>query len=354
MKKQILLLFVLLIFGLKVHSQTGQFAVVKPNGMSQVFSTWASAYAGAVDGDFIYLPGIEISGTITIDKQLHIYGAGHHPDSTTATGETVMTGPLNILGHASNGSIEGIKINSATVVGGNYKLNAYTIKRCFFKGISFSSSTSDSLPENILVTESIITYAPTGSTGFSGGNSDNNLFTKNIFYYYLTNFKYSTFKNNIFLSSNPANNIFVLNNITHCNIDNNIFIVSDPSSFSAGNCYNTYVNNLKITNPDFLGSELCPASQANNVFVPNIDDIFITLIGVGHSYNYVNDYHLKPTCPGVGAGTDGTDVGIYGTINPTVEGWIPSNPHIFFKQVDPETGPDGKLHIQVGVRANNN
>ena len=60
MKKPILLLYVFISFLSSAHSQAGQFAVVKPNGTTQVYTSWTSAYAGAVEGDYIYLPGIEI------------------------------------------------------------------------------------------------------------------------------------------------------------------------------------------------------------------------------------------------------------------------------------------------------
>ena len=149
---------------------------------------------------------------------------------------------------------------------------------------------------------------------------------------------------------------FILNqSVTNTLFQNNIFVVSQPINTSGNSniCYNSYHNNLKIGSSDFIENPTCPnQGESDNLAVPDIDSIFIAYPNNG--FNYTNNYHLKPTCPGVGAGTDGTDLGIYGTNNPTPEGWIPSNPHIYFKQVDSETGPDGKLHIQVGVRANNN
>ncbi len=348
MKKPILLLFISTIFIFNVHSQADQFAVVKPNGSTQVYASWAAAYGGAANGDYMYLPGATISGTITIDKKLFIYGTGHDPDSATATGRTIFSS-INILDGASGGSIEGIQAG-AIYLGSANKLHDYAIKRSYILAyLQFTSTTYDSLPEYVTISESVVGWI---SNVFADDNISvsNCIFFKNIFTKYISRFKNSTFKNNVFIPYELPNNTYVCNYITFTLFENNIFTVANPTIYS--DCNNIYLNNLKCENNIFYGDQNCPASQEGNLSEPSVGDIFISYTGTG--FKYTDNYHLKPSCIGVGAGTDGTDVGIYGTINPTIEGWIPSNPHIYFKQVDPETGPDGKLHIQVGVRANNN
>lgn len=349
MKKPILLLYIAVAFILNVQSQPGQFAVVKPNGTTQVFASWTSAYAGAVDGDYIYLPGVTISDPVMINKKLFIYGAGHHPDSTTATSRTIFSSTILIQSEATGGLLEGIKA-SIIILGGANKLSNYTIKRCNTYWLDFDSPNTDSLPDYISVSESIVNTMLGNNSGNNALKPKYSTFYKNIFISHVKYFQLCTFKNNIFLNYQTSG--APCQSLISSAFENNIFLSSDPTPSGYQNCSNIYLNNLKISNPVFPSSESCPSSQENNLSVPSENDIFITYAAQGFHYDY--NYHLKPTCPGVGAGTDGTDVGIYGTINPTVEGWITSNPHIFFKQVDPETGPDGKLHIQLGVRANNN
>ncbi|MEP7321593.1 MAG: hypothetical protein ABI761_06725 [Saprospiraceae bacterium] len=355
MKIKTLLLITMTFLPICMKAQAPQIAVVRPDGTTFIRTTWDSAYAVAQNGDFIYLPGAQINlgNSFSISKRLQIYGAGHFPDSTSATMQTLLTGSLTILGEASGGSIEGVKVDNVTTLGGPTKLRNYTIKRCYFKGLFFTSPLGqDSLPENILITESIITHF-NASSGLTGGGADNNLFIKNIISTYVWSFQYCTFKNNIFLwpyYQQYEPNIF--NYVSHSLVENNIFLNPVPAPLSAQNCYNIYLNNLKLTNSNYESSETCPASAQDNISVPASNNIFISYDG-NYGIIYGNNFHLAPGCPGIGAGNDGTDVGIYGTNNPTPDGWLPSNPHIFFKQVDGETGSDGKLHIKVGVRTNN-
>ncbi|MEP7321594.1 MAG: hypothetical protein ABI761_06730 [Saprospiraceae bacterium] len=323
-------------------SQNPQFADVKPNGITQVFTSWPTAYAAAVNGDFIYLPGILIPDIMTVNKKLFIFGSGLHPDSCSASGRTKVD-ILKILGGAGGGTIEGIQVNQATYLGSTEsgyttKLQNYTLKRCSLGGVVFNSL-PDSLPEFITISESLVSSV----SGAGNPVALNCYFYKNIIFTNIFHLGYCTFKNNIF-----ANGDWVMGDINYTLFENNIFLYPSPFIPSLPNCFNTFLNNLKV---GVANLNSCESTQQGTILVPSVDDIFI-LYNPSNS-TYINNYHLLPGCPGIGAGTDGTDVGIYGTNNPTPVGWIPSNPHIYFKQVDAETGADGKLHIKVGVRTNN-
>jgi hypothetical protein len=63
------------------------------------------------------------------------------------------------------------------------------------------------------------------------------------------------------------------------------------------------------------------------------------------------DYHLKDACSGKNAGTDGTDVGIYGTSVPFKENRLPSIPNFSLKAISPETDATGKLPVNIVVDA---
>lgn len=356
MKKLTVILNFIFFFFYSSKAQNPQFAVVRPDGSTYICPTWDSAYNKALNGDAIYLPGGVIYNQIALNKRLYIYGAGHHPDSSAVTGKTIFTSNLFIYKNASGGSIEGVQVSSVTIFMSDNKINNYLIKRCYLNGLTFSNVPSpviDSLPENVFVVESVLNYATDGSgiPSIKGYNATSNYFTKNIITGQVTNLRNSIFENNDFLRENFAFSV-TCSNITNSTFKNNIFLDPDALAQNSGNCGNTYLNNLKYSYPDFFASSNCPVVlQQANLSVPNISDIFIAYANNGFTYS--NNYQLKPTCTGKNAGTDGTDVGIYGTTNPTPNGWIPGNPHIYFRQIAPQTNNNGQLQIQFKVRTGN-
>lgn len=355
MRKLLLLQIVTILFS-ELFAQSPQFAVVRPDGTTFICPTWDSAYNKSVNGDYIYLPGgtFLTSSEFTISKKLFIYGAGHHPDSTLTTGITTFLQPIRLVKGADQGSIEGINFINAVYFGtgitGNNKANVqfYTIKRCFITSLYFTASVIvtnvDSLPSNILVTENVLS---TSFPSSSNVRAINNQFTKNIISGALTMFEGCNFSNNVFLLTGGTGQ--PLNEIRNSTFSNNIFC----TGASVQSCSNTFNNNLKVNPPTFLsGCSPGDGSQFNTIVVSAVSDIFLSYTA-GAPFSYSADFRLKPTCPGVNAGTDGTDVGIYGTTSPTSIGWVPSNPHIYFKSVAPQTNSSGQLPIQFKVRTTN-
>ncbi|MDR0506901.1 MAG: hypothetical protein LBH32_08835, partial [Dysgonamonadaceae bacterium] len=86
----------------------------------------------------------------------------------------------------------------------------------------------------------------------------------------------------------------------------------------------------------------------------HIDEI----INQSYANTFVNgdsyDYHLQPTSAGKNAGTDGTDVGIYGTAFPFKESKLPSIPHFTVKNISTETNAEGKLPVYIKIEAQDN
>ena len=70
-----------------------------------------------------------------------------------------------------------------------------------------------------------------------------------------------------------------------------------------------------------------------------------------NAFSWEKDYSLPPTSPGHNGGTDGTDIGIFGGDTP----WnvIPSNPHIYFKNISGATNAAGDLPVEIKVRSGN-
>ncbi len=71
----------------------------------------------------------------------------------------------------------------------------------------------------------------------------------------------------------------------------------------------------------------------------------------GGAFLYEHDYHLTQDAIDAITGTDGTQVGIYGTNDPSKEYGIPPTPSIEYINVSPSTQPDGKLKIEATVKA---
>ncbi|MEL7147634.1 MAG: hypothetical protein AAFO69_14760, partial [Bacteroidota bacterium] len=88
-----------------------------------------------------------------------------------------------------------------------------------------------------------------------------------------------------------------------CTFTNNLTFGSNSPVFNFAN--NSFGNNLDLTDPEF--------ETATTDFL----------------FEFTDDYRLKSTSPAIGAGSDGTDIGIYGGSDPypisvDVEGFVTS------------------------------
>ena len=129
------------------------------------------------------------------------------------------------------------------------------------------------------------------------------------------------------------------------NYDNNVF----QTGYSHVVTNSNFQNNISVS-PNGSGNLSISTLHLNwdttfiNPGAPDQNNV--------HAFNNKNNYRVRPTSPAKNSGTDGTDRGLFGGTFPWVDGSIPSNPHIYFKKVDAQTGADGKLRIQFKVRTN--
>lgn len=339
------------------NAQAPQFAVVRPNGTTYICPTFDSAYNKAVNGDNIYLPGGNFTLSNPISKSLHIYGAGYNQDSSAVTNITTLLN-LVILNGAENGSIQGVQINSsspqniASVTFGDNQnsplFTNYTIKYCSLtSGIYFLMPSS-----NITVADNFIGYFGNYYSAHSiYGIISNSLISNNIItgiqvYSEAIN-PYLQVNNNIFFYYYTQGNT-LLQLANQSTYQNNIFQM--PVFWASAN--SNFYNNTNGT----------PYGGPGNISSGTISETFdLSFINPGtpippnnnYDYNVHNDYHIKPTSLCKNSGTDATDRGIYGGAFPWKEGSVPSNPHIYFKQVAPQTNNSGQLQIQFKVRTEN-
>lgn len=353
MKRHAILIWMILII-LKNYSITYSQAAIalESGGNTTIYQNLDSAMAHAVDGDIMYLPGGSFTpagGTWVINKRINVYGAGYFPDSSFATGQTILNGNINIRTGADGGLIQGLYVTGNITFGTNNTnnlINGYSISRCLVVGqliLSYDNSNHNPTSSNIYLSENVFRNAVYLS------QVKNLLISKNIFENSVIETDgLVTFRNNIFLYQ--ANN--------HCsghtfyNIKGTLFY---DNIINHAGCYGVYggsfTGNVFYNNMFSVNITFPWAGNLGyfNIVSQNINDIYVS-----HTlqiYNYQNDYHLKPSSPGVGAGSDGTDIGLYGTTQPFKAGGVPQNPHIQTKNIAPTTNSQGQLPINIRVGA---
>ncbi len=327
-----------------VTANSQNLIAVNHNGSSSFYTNIDTAIIKAANGDTIYLPGGVFTLNTSISKELHIYGAGLHPDSAKTTTPTIIIGNINLERGASNGTLEGIYTQNAIYLGAyghsdTTKLNVknYTISRCYLAHItaySFYNSTYGlsfyDKSQYITIAESILT------SGVYMLSSNKNFLISNC----IISFYFSLY------SSEISNCIFT-HNSTSISGDN-VLIKNCIAYGNSGTPSNSVAYNN--VNPPY-GNGYNGTLYLQGNFSANWSDIFVSVpVGAREDY-FKNDYHLKSNFAGKNYGTDGTDVGIYGGPFPWKEGNVPVNPHIYFKDIPQVTDNAGKLPVKIKVKA---
>jgi hypothetical protein len=339
MKKSALIIAVLI--ALMAQGLKGQNLIAVQNGdPPEFFTSLDSAIVHSQNGDTLFIPGGTFNLSTSVNKRIHLIGMGYNIDSANATGTTNAT--ISLLAGASNGSISGMIIGGLTFDG----TNNYVTERCKLQAGFIMNQNS----YNLIFQECIIQ----GSYGSSfDPGASNCMFISNIIegcnpYQRNTSIN-STFKNNIFLYNStcdwgPGWNFPVksMNSV----FENNIFIGWSGCNWTGPSSGSFFNNNLFVIN---WNPSVCSCFGANNLKNQLQADIFINQDG--NSYSSSHDYHLKPTCLGKNAGTDGTDMGIYGGSSPWKDGALPFNPHFQQFNIGATTNPAGNLNVNVKVAA---
>lgn len=302
-------------------------------GAATFYATPQEAYNAAVNGDTMYIPGGNFA-PLFVSKSLTIIGAGHHPDSTAATGRTVLN-YLDLNPGADNSYITGIYFSQRVAASG--AIAGVTISRCYLnQGIAISSNT---LCTNWIITENWIgNYSGGYSLYYSNITSSvaNCYLSNNVIQNSVNNLPASVISNNIFLGG-----FFIANSST---IKNNIF-----SSNVEG-----YVSNSEWLNNMNAGVNGGPSGTGNTGsgnYLLNLAYSSLFAHFTDPNALYPNDLHVVNSGY---TGADGQPVGIYGGAFPWKEGSLPFNPHIRAKSIGATTNPDGTLHINVTVKAQGN
>lgn len=361
MPSKILIIIIFAVLGIK-QSLAQNIIVVQGSSGVSFYTSLGAAVSAAGTGDTIYIPGgsWSISPSLTINKKLHIFGVGHNPDFTIATGYTLLTGDINILSNASGGTISGLKCTGTIRFGttaGNQDVNNFEISRCNLYNLYLGFS-SPSAADNNLFYENL----------FIGGvqdlyNSVNNGFYNNVFYVIKNIGINNLFRNNIFnvsMTENYSDGYFWYGcpasfvNAKGSLFENNIFrgklMSAGGYNDNFSNC--TFYNNLFSLEGDCgPATPTCVGCVDYNSILSQPDLLIFENYPIGQAFQYNLSFQLKSSSLGKNAGTDGTDIGVYGGLYPWKQSGIPRTPHIYFKSIDPSSNPSGTLDVEINVSA---
>lgn len=300
----------------------------------------ASAISAALAGDTVYIQpsSVAYGGSVTLDKQLVLVGAGRFPQKDRSTPSRISSsiflaagsdgsqllgitclGNINATSIVNNILIQGCYTERSIGTGGNACAN-WIIKDCVIRGDQgnvnpyafFVTNGTNFLVENCVIGGSM--------REFANGTYRRCLFIQNqsgfgsVFSGACAN---NLFENNIFYGVNVQNQ---LNNTYNHNL---IFGNGAADTIPTGNIVS---NNVISQNPSFANASL-------------------TVVNYGFR---TNDFTLLSGSPAIGAGTNGTDIGVLGGPNPYTLSGEPYLPQVRSMVLDNTIVPTGAtLQVQL-------
>lgn len=290
-----------------------------PNRPTGYYNLLIVAINAASAGDTIYVyPSNNSYGNITLTKKLHFFGGGYSSASQSFTSyipsltfDTTSSPSSNPSGSSFYGfTFDGISF-------GKQNISNITIAGCKIRG----SLTLNTNCSNIFLQGNYFEFGYYHSINVK--YNTNVIISNNIFY------GNSTYLNN---SSAPSvvvnNNMFFtfqyFGNFTNATISNNIFLCNGETNQSS-QYNNMYLNNLSYRDATNQYN-LPPAGNTGSGNLSNINPNFVS--GSLNPFDPSLDYQLNTSSTGNNAGTDGTDIGIYGGTTPFVWGGIFGIPKI--------------------------
>ncbi|MDA3819352.1 MAG: hypothetical protein PF590_02645 [Candidatus Delongbacteria bacterium] len=306
-------------------------------------TAFADAYALAQTGDTLYLSGGAFTMSSEIAKGLKIFGAGIHPDSTSATYITQLSGDVDIRNGADGLYFEGIQFAHGIRENYTHVVDDVSFVRCkFISTLDFGiSGTPAVLRENYAFIQSVFLNR------LDMEGVTNSLITNCIFNDRIYNSNSNSIKNSSFLYNPSSASYDIIDNSNTNLISNCIFHAT--SSYIIDGASNTIQN--CVTQDAAPGYGSTPI-DVNNYKGIDLSTVFIAL--PSEPFSFDDNYHLTPSAETTYLGDDGTQVGIYGGLFPLKEGFVPQNPHISTKTISSGTDENGFLNVDVEVNAQDN
>ena len=321
-------LAILMCAGIAANAQT--FVVERGNSFFS-FDNLEAAMEALQNGDKIYIPP-GTHGTsgdfLTFDKSVTIIGAGYEGADASRFNQYVYL-------EADGITVTGIAFTQSLTIN---SLSNLLMTRCLVISSFYVIDTQN----NIVISECEF-RGGFGSPAYGIPNQPlrNAIISKSIFKGNVYA-DYSTIYNCLFLTTSAAG----INSL-QTTFQNNIIVLSTQGNtlqpYFSNTFHATFDNNL------WLGGEPTFPAANNVIFNPsNITGVFYA-----DTFNNptANDYSLKEGSVGIGAGNDGTDVGIFGTAVPFKASKLPAMPHFSLKNISPETDETGNLKVNIVIEA---
>jgi hypothetical protein len=326
--------------------------VVDGVGAPQVFSDLTEAILAAPENSNIYLSGgsFLVPGGFALDKTLHFVGAGVHTDSTNVTGATILcaTGSAHfaLTSGASGSSFTGIWFNtdanptiSLGTGAGDQVVTDVDFLRCMFKngvrlGIEEPSGSTSAFTECIF-------------HGWFVGMGGTSVVNRCIFDYTPGTGGTITIFRPIGLTL--LNSVILGGKTDACEnavISNCVFTRQGSGAIWQSN--NTTVSNCIFTH-SLIFSNMTGGVENNNILNQPAASVFVN--EADGQYQFTDDVHLAGGSPGAGAGSDGNDIGLYGSASPYKPGGVPHVPHYQRLHIASGTNASGNLPVTVKVAA---
>lgn len=338
--KKILLSMVLAIVSVTISfAQSSLLATLSHDGTVKTFygaAALKSAHEAAVNGDVITLSAGTFQAT-DITKAVTVRGSGMSIDSLTNREPTVIAGDFSISVTDSTTerfTLEGIYHNNKITLG---KLQNPMFLKCRFKEISCTSSSYSFVKNASFIHCKISTHLwlyeyDTASCincvitypSASGSNSMLEMVNCIIVTNHIASVKNGTLKN-CFIEQQYSTD-FQLSST--CTVLNNVGINSYGPT--------TNLNDLLFQN----------IPNKTNKKITNLSDFFKTYKG---EWKDDENYELTDDAKTKYLGTDGTEIGINGGSLPFDE--TPTNPQITKCQVAAKSTADGKLSVDITIKA---
>ncbi|MDR1096563.1 MAG: hypothetical protein LBL57_00370 [Tannerella sp.] len=305
---------------------------VQNGDRSMFYNDLETALGEAVSGDTIYLPGGLIEwnpNELIIDKKLALIGVG--ADSIGAgTQITRIAKQIKFITGSDGSLITGCRIDNRVVIGevGTGSVQDIMIFRNVTNDLYIGNGSY--VTKRITVIENVIR----GNLRSNGPVATECVVQNNLFpingAYYISTLKNSLIQNNI---------VREIRSVESCTISNNIITVN--TSYPTSNC--AYNNNA------FLFAGL--PSGANNTFLDNLENQSAATTFENSAGVLPADVEILSGSPCKDAGTDGTDIGIYGGSSPFKKGSVPANPHISKMIISNIADSNGKIKVDIEVSA---
>ncbi len=297
-------------------------------GQPAQYTTIQPAITASSPGDTVYVMG---SGTqytsITLDRPITLIGAGYAPPAP-AFGTNIYTVYIYAAGAGSR--IIGVEIPYIFYLYGNN----VTVERCRIEQLQLTAGTSNNVVRHCYLNYVDLSFPLSIMVS-------NNLVSAN--YGYMINSASSSviITNNIFMGASG----YALSTISNALITNNIFWGSTPVQPTVTNCtFNKNITYLTSNNTIPYGTN----SGTGNLI--NVNPYFTN--APNNAINYTYNYDLLAFSAGNNAGTDGTDIGIYGGVAPIPGlGGVPRIPRITQFDLQYSVVPQGgSLNVQVKAK----